>query len=70
MAATARGEALAGTKIKPRAGTACQTQEREERAELEPVQTDFIEEERWGKEGVGKLKTVKRRVYSFRYFVQ
>ena len=58
MAGAARGEeALAGTRMKPRAGTVCRTPERDERAELEPIKTEFIEEE--SKEGVGELKTVK-----------
>ena len=58
MAGAARGEeGLAGTKITPRAGTVCRTQEQDERAELQPVKTEFMEEE--SKEGVGELKTVK-----------
>ena len=57
MAGAARGEqALAGTKIK-QAGTVCRTPESNERAELEPVKTEFIEEE--SNEGAGELKTVK-----------
>jgi len=40
MVGAPRGEeALAVTKIQPTVGAACQTQEREEGAELEPVQS-------------------------------
>ena len=57
MAGAAGGEqALAGTKI-TQAGTVCRTPESDERAELEPVKTEFIQEK--SKEGVGELKTVK-----------